>query len=124
MPVVPEVTRTKIVFNKDQQLLTPSEEEEYVRKKLTKLKGLLKDGKVRGVAAAQIAEGARHFVFRMTMERHQDSLTRILAEIGRILGLAKGDARKLFLAELTARAADLFDNNYRVRVNAVLLLNQ
>ncbi len=124
-PIVPEVTRAKIVFNKDQQLLTPSEEEEYVRsKKLTNLKVLLKDGKVRGVAAAQIAEGARYLVFRLTMERHQESLTRILAEIGRIIGLAKGGARELLLEELTARATDLFDNNYRVRVNAVLLLSQ
>ncbi len=74
-----------------------------------------------------IKRGAEYLVNRMSMKKYRRELPDVREEILRPLRLSAKDlnpARRQLLKELTNYAAGLLDNQFHVRLNAVILLSQ
>lgn len=123
-------------LDKIKELMTPEEAVNFRKTKLRKFDDLLRSGKISGNADKKlIAEGARYELYLMTMKQNPHkpeektdlkklrlNILRNIQFSGRVSG--NSQARELYLAELTKRAEDLFNNHRLVRFNAVVLLSQ
>ncbi len=125
---IPEIMRIS------KPLLTAAEEREYLRSADGRgFASALRTGKRSRSADQMIRKGVRYRLYKMTMKKNQGALHKIREELLRDLkgaGLlekkleAKVSFREFVVQEVTARAEELLDNNFHVRLQAVIVLAQ
>ena len=108
------------------ELITEEEDERFRRNDFRKYRDAVKSKTLNEATRKLIEDGAKWQVHRMTLKKHRRQLHKHRADIDTFVKLnAKSSiVRRTLLAELAKRATELLDNNFYVRVNAVMLLSQ
>lgn len=111
-----------------EELMTEEEENEG-RKGLLNYQKALRNGVLDAQARELIDQGVKYRLYRMTRKEHRQMLPimrhELLSQDMNFASKGAGapiDAREYFLDRVTKLSEDLLDNNFHVRLNAVMIL--